>query len=963
MAPKKKSVRNPNKVKDFKKVKSKLGKGKRPAANATVTEFRSRSIHLPEQQIKDAQSVSEQHVAVTFRRLSLAELLEQTNHYNIKMRKQALDGLSELVCSELGRKEICSSLGSVLDHLWKIVRDEEEQDVRVKVFTCWMKLLQQLKALPDGYGALIFQSHTAKLSASLRSSLSHSVRFTRSLGIKMLFGWLQYFPDLVFPHYPKLMPIMINLLNLTHENVTYSSLGQSLALVKMADIEVGRFKHKPKASLQLRTFVLAVFYKFLHIITHPPSSKAAKILQAAPETPFSTAAHAAANQTVKVNDIVAQTQPIHFIDQNDHELCPFQDILDGSRQSTVTNTSSASMTSTATLNVSAYGKKKVPSISTIVEGRGSEVDILSGREEIFFNDLEDVILIAKNISRMLIQHWMECLPGEYPSTPANSVSMSIILDLLIMIFDHLQSLNPPADLFYSEFFETHQLFQRHIFLFFPYAEKNTSSTTTSSTAPVPLALHSETYESMVEAGDFISGWLINYSVCELMSFFSPFASESASPTPTNTNTSSSIADSSPWRDSSVPASSQSTTSWLTRVVHYYEETFQSNKPLTQMLLKPFRRLLFELEDRRARANETELKTIDGMKAGLLLSFSELFQKTHPQSSLKRECVAFMSDVMETLLMSNTGDEAQTQNLLEEVAPKWMETLPKLLWQLGDRQVETSRLILSLMQRFCRFGSRAMGPVISTLSLSLVPFLFMQAPARPPASKGKEMYGPFVRLPSDLQSLSLDLMYYLDSFSDSLLKGLIACSRPSIKLPGVAQPTSIPTSTLVHLMEIIHSRRSTMTLSAFLSFFFSLLSVHLQPGQQTTLTQSAVFQQNVSSTFFQRQSIVVQRTTQLLKSSPEIRSVLFDSFAITVLSSFVSLSLQSPLQVVEATCVIVARMVVDCYSHQTGRAVSDETIQQVADQLLRVKETEQSTELIVEQVRRLLVETSTPSRSG
>ncbi|KAK6139648.1 hypothetical protein DH2020_026612 [Rehmannia glutinosa] len=78
---------------DFKKIKRKIGRKLPPPKNSTNTEIKSKAIVLPEQSI-----VSEKAgLAVSRKGLTLKELLQQTNHHNAKVRKDALLGIKDVL--------------------------------------------------------------------------------------------------------------------------------------------------------------------------------------------------------------------------------------------------------------------------------------------------------------------------------------------------------------------------------------------------------------------------------------------------------------------------------------------------------------------------------------------------------------------------------------------------------------------------------------------------------------------------------------------------------------------------------------------------------------------------------------------------------------------------------------------------------------------------------------------------
>ncbi|OEL32577.1 hypothetical protein BAE44_0006405 [Dichanthelium oligosanthes] len=78
---------------DFKKYKHKVGRKLPPAKNATNTEIKSKAIVLPEQSMASERA----GMAVNKRGLTLRELLQQTAHYNAKVRRAALNGIKDIV--------------------------------------------------------------------------------------------------------------------------------------------------------------------------------------------------------------------------------------------------------------------------------------------------------------------------------------------------------------------------------------------------------------------------------------------------------------------------------------------------------------------------------------------------------------------------------------------------------------------------------------------------------------------------------------------------------------------------------------------------------------------------------------------------------------------------------------------------------------------------------------------------
>ena len=79
-------------VKDFEKKKQKLGKKKLAPTNSTSTQFKARSVVLPDQTIG-----AERGEPVSHRQLTMGELVGQLKHYSADVRHDAVRGLLELV--------------------------------------------------------------------------------------------------------------------------------------------------------------------------------------------------------------------------------------------------------------------------------------------------------------------------------------------------------------------------------------------------------------------------------------------------------------------------------------------------------------------------------------------------------------------------------------------------------------------------------------------------------------------------------------------------------------------------------------------------------------------------------------------------------------------------------------------------------------------------------------------------
>ncbi|KAG8850569.1 hypothetical protein FRB96_009660 [Tulasnella sp. 330] len=102
------------------KAKLKLGKGKKPANNATDTTFKARSIALPVQTIAANQDDAE---PTTRRNLTLADLMIQVKHYSVNTKKDALIGMRELL--EAHPELISPNLNAIIHSTARTIGDEQ----------------------------------------------------------------------------------------------------------------------------------------------------------------------------------------------------------------------------------------------------------------------------------------------------------------------------------------------------------------------------------------------------------------------------------------------------------------------------------------------------------------------------------------------------------------------------------------------------------------------------------------------------------------------------------------------------------------------------------------------------------------------------------------------------------------------------------------------------------------------
>jgi pre-rRNA-processing protein IPI1 len=174
---------------DFIRAKKKVGKKIKKQANVTDTTVRAKRINLPGQTV----GTEGKGEALTNRGLSMSELLNQTSHYSEKVRKDALEGMRELL--EAHPETMKGSAAAVVEKTAERLVDRE-QIVRVAARA----------ALKHGVLPALGKRGTApfakRLVLHVGAALTHVDPVTRRDAPAALETLLDFAPELVAAHAP-----------------------------------------------------------------------------------------------------------------------------------------------------------------------------------------------------------------------------------------------------------------------------------------------------------------------------------------------------------------------------------------------------------------------------------------------------------------------------------------------------------------------------------------------------------------------------------------------------------------------------------------------------------------------------------------------------------------------------------------------------------------------------------------
>lgn len=173
-------------AKDFQKTKLKVGKTKPVLSSATNTKIDGGSLYVPVQSI----SKNKQDQPKTFRGLTFDELIVQTKHPNVNVRKDALGGLKELHQKYL--EFFVGRLSTLFDHSLKLLLDLDS--------TVRVACISLMEGVFESIDQNCFDSYCERILIFVMSALSHLEEQVRSDGVKILRILLQKFPSCVDQH-------------------------------------------------------------------------------------------------------------------------------------------------------------------------------------------------------------------------------------------------------------------------------------------------------------------------------------------------------------------------------------------------------------------------------------------------------------------------------------------------------------------------------------------------------------------------------------------------------------------------------------------------------------------------------------------------------------------------------------------------------------------------------------------
>ncbi|CAH2036339.1 unnamed protein product [Thlaspi arvense] len=200
---------------------------------------------------------------------------------------------------------------------------------------------------------------------------------------------------------------------------------------------------------------------------------------------------------------------------------------------------------------------------------------------------------------------------------------------------------------------------------------------------------------------------------------------------------------------------------------------------------------------------------------LMQAFTVTLSDCKPESPLKLACISTVRD----LIIPNGDILYANDPTVNNYQRAWVNQLPTLLNQLGDKHPVSTQVVLQLLLDLGKVG--CLKNASSTFEEDIRNFF------NPYQGESDVPGGPFASLPKEAQELALSFLYYFikDNFSSPMLKAMVSCCLYQQLEPDVSY----------RIVEVLHSayRYGYIPITDHLSFLITLIArFRVVPGEPT-----------------------------------------------------------------------------------------------------------------------------------
>ncbi|GBG25148.1 Pre-rRNA-processing protein IPI1 [Hondaea fermentalgiana] len=211
---------------DFKRIKRKVGRRAPQRLNATDTSFKTKTVNVREQSLV----ADKGGVIVSSKNLTVVELLSKARHHNARVRRDALDGILEIVEAHGASAQLRTQLTAIMTCVVELVNDDEKS-VRVAVHHVLLALFATSGAETNPAPGANATTNVARarvhwclpflrlLFFHVRAGLNSLRLGCRMDAMRLLLLIARHFPDRVLAQRPDLVSLLTALLRSTLSRV------------------------------------------------------------------------------------------------------------------------------------------------------------------------------------------------------------------------------------------------------------------------------------------------------------------------------------------------------------------------------------------------------------------------------------------------------------------------------------------------------------------------------------------------------------------------------------------------------------------------------------------------------------------------------------------------------------------------------------------------------------------------
>ncbi|EGC35558.1 hypothetical protein DICPUDRAFT_87805 [Dictyostelium purpureum] len=197
---------------------------------------------------------------------------------------------------------------------------------------------------------------------------------------------------------------------------------------------------------------------------------------------------------------------------------------------------------------------------------------------------------------------------------------------------------------------------------------------------------------------------------------------------------------------------------------------------------------------------------------ILNAFIKFDENCHPHSTSKKSCVFFIKELIDIQSNSTLSKDKSFKNIID-----WgLSSLPKLLWKLGNSDIDTTLMILNILLSVGKDKTKIKQ--YDLIQNALVPFFFTITKESEKFPNGRQIYGPFINLPLNIQFLALNTLYYFSSLNKIMIRSLIAICRCMYK-NKIINNKDISFEVISFILDLIHNLYlvNNLSISHYIAF--------------------------------------------------------------------------------------------------------------------------------------------------